>query len=837
LPLLDKQYFADIYAQTITYGLFLSALNCDNPKVKLNKTTAYSMLPNSFTLIKELFHQLESFPSEIIWAIDEIISILKVTDYLAIKKEFSLYRQAEKGFNDPFIYFYEDFLRHYDKSQRELRGVYYTPEPVVSFIIRSIESILKKTFDLKDGFLSKNVTALDIACGTGTFLLNAFKNALDEAKKLGNKNLINKILNEHLLDNFYGFELLVAPYVISHLKISEFFKEQGLKIEENNRLKVFLTNTLSNNEPQPFPIMPNLSKEGREANKIKNQDILILFGNPPYSIHSDNKGDFILNLIKDYKPNDEKKLNLDDDYIKFIRFAHWKMEKVEKGIIGIITNNSFLNGLNHRKMRAKLLNDFSKIYIINLHGNSRIKEISPDGSKDENVFDIMQGVSITIFVKKQNRNANIKCKVFYYDLFGKRDSKYNFLTQNTVDTIRFEANNYSIFNDSFKKTKWGKDRFEDDLNFFVIKDDTTEIKKYGNSFGITEIFNIFGSGFSTDRNQLFIDSNKNILTERMKILFSRKYNEDFTTKFNVYNSSGYNLLDRIEKYKFKENQIIECAKLPFDTTNVYYHPDVTSRPVYEVMKNMIEIENISLVFSRLSKNQDFTNIQVSDKIIERSFNGPNTGSETYLSPLYLFKKNTDSDANGNGFLFKEEDKRDNFTKEFRSFIKEKYKKIYTPEDILGYIYAVLNSPTYRQKYLEFLKIDFPRVPFTDDEKKFQKLSKIGWELIQSHLMKKDFSSKFCRFDGTGNNFKVEFVKHNNSRVWINESSYFESVPLNIWEFYIGGYQVLDKWLKERKKHEMTLSGDDIQHFIKVVNVLDYTIKTIEKIDELTKEWI
>ncbi len=405
LPLLDKKYFADIYAQTLTYGLFLSALNCNEPEKELNKDTAYKLMPNTFPLIKELFKQLDDFPNDIVWAIDEIITILKVTDFTAIQKEFADYRHAEKGFNDPFIFFYEDFLKHYDKSQRELRGVYYTPEPVVSFIVRSVESILKDTFDIKDGFIGKNVTVLDFACGTGTFLLNVYKQALEQAKSIGDKKAINKLLIEQLLNNFYGFELLVAPYVVAHLKISEYLKEQGYEISEGKRLNIFLTNTLSNKEPQPFPTMPSLSKEGKEANKIKNQDILVILGNPPYSVSSSNKTGFIaeekMNRYKEAVRSERNIQPLSDDYIKFIRFAHWKMENVEKGVIGIITNNSFLDGLIHRGMREELLKDFDEIYILNLHGNSRIGETCPDGTKDENVFDIMQGVCISLFVKNK----------------------------------------------------------------------------------------------------------------------------------------------------------------------------------------------------------------------------------------------------------------------------------------------------------------------------------------------------------------------------------------------------------------------------------------------------
>jgi len=409
LPLLEKEYFADIYAQTLTYGLFLAGLNCNDVRTELDKDSAYRLLPNTFPLIKELFHRLDDFPSEIVWAVDEVISILKVTDFSAIKQEFADYRHKEQGFNDPFIFFYEDFLKHYDKKQRELRGVYYTPEPVVSFIIRSVEEILKNSFGIQDGFINKDVTVLDFATGTGTFLLNTFKQALEQARKIGDRQTVNKILNEQIVNNFYGFELLVAPYVIAHLKISEYLKEEGYSLDEGKRINIFLTNTLTNKEPQSFPLMPKLSIEGKEANKIKNKDILVIVGNPPYSVSSSNKTGFIADeKMEQYKKavKSEKNIQpLSDDYIKFIRFAHWKMESVERGVIGIITNNSFINGLIHRGMREELMKDFDEIYILNLHGNSRIGEKCPDGTKDENVFEIMQGVCITFFIKNKSKGT------------------------------------------------------------------------------------------------------------------------------------------------------------------------------------------------------------------------------------------------------------------------------------------------------------------------------------------------------------------------------------------------------------------------------------------------
>ncbi len=547
IPTLDEKYFSDIYSQTLTYGLFLSALNCNEPLTKLNKDTAYSLLPNTFPLIKEFFHRLDDFPGEIVWAVDEVISILKVTVFSEIQKEFAEYRNKGKGFNDPFIFFYEDFLYHYDPQQRKIRGVYYTPEPVVSFIVRSIENILKNTFEIKNGFLGKNVTVLDFACGTGTFLLNVFKQALEQTRKIGDKQTINKVLNEQLINNFYGFELLVAPYVVAHLIISEYLKEQGYSIESNKRLNIYLTNTLTNKEPEPLPIMPILSKEGKEANKIKNKDILVILGNPPYSVSSSNKTGFIAEeKMKRYKQAVKSERNiqpLSDDYVKFIRFAHWKMENVSSGIIGIITNNSFIDGLIHRGMRQELLKDFSEIYILNLHGNSRIGETSPDGTKDENVFDIMQGVCISFFVKKYKKKIG-ETLVYYHDLYGKRENKYAVLYEKEIDTIKWK-------------------RLKPKKEFFFLAPKDFELKnKYEKGKSIDEIFNKYSSGVKTHRDNLIVSLIKEYLVNNIKT-FYKSEKKDAIIFFDIKDTRDWKIDKALENGKYDNSKIHKYNYRPF----------------------------------------------------------------------------------------------------------------------------------------------------------------------------------------------------------------------------------------------------------------------------------
>jgi predicted helicase len=839
LPAMTPEGFADIYAQTLTYSLYLAALNCDDPAKELDKNSVFMYLPRSLPLIRELFHQLEDFPDSITWAIDELISILKVTDFVAIQKEFAGYRRKDKGFSDPYIYFYEDFLHRFDKKQRKIRGVYYTPEPVVSFIVRSIEQLLKENFKIKDGFIGDNVTVLDFACGTGTFLLDVFASAIEQSKRLGDIELSKKIINEKLLKNYFGFELLVAPYVVAHLKISEFLKENGCDILPGNRLNIYLTNTLSNKKPVPFDFMPSLSEEGARANRIKNEDILVIIGNPPYAGHSANKTDWSDKEMSEYYRVDGKPLGeknpkwLQDDYVKFIRFAQWKMDKVDRGIVGIISNHSYLDNPTFRGMRQSLMKSFDEIYILDLHGNSKKKEKCPDGSKDENVFDIQQGVAIALFIKNSPLSGGDKgvCKVRYFDLYGVRQSKYD-----------------SLWDMDKNKVKWTEANPKLPLYLFKPRDEKL-LDKYDQFTSIKQIFKINGVGITTAHDDFVIDFDKEKLREKFIKFKDSKRNDDLLhEQFNVRRKKGWDILkgyDDLQTESKLDKFLVPIIYRPFDDRWIFYQDRIVWRTVKNITLNMQE-ENIAL----LSHKREELDLPWSHALITKyiSEHGVMSSKTTnYQFPLYII-------SNGEEKMFfgiKEPDiqygnktknglyKTENFTKEFRNYINNLYNEYKTPENIMGYIYAVLHSPAYRDRYLEFLKSEFPKIPFTHDEDLFGRLSYIGNNLIDAHLLKENsFPINIdCKCIGDGNNFKVEKVLYDKGKVWINDNRYFEPVPLPIWEFYIGGYQVLDKWLKERKKHEITLSSDDYRHFINVVNVLDHTIKTMEKIDELTKDWI
>jgi len=843
--------FSDTFSQMIAYSLFLAKLNAGNDTITLRN--AKDFIPASYELIRELVTFIEELQENkdylnTRWIIQEIISIVNYIDLEAILLDLSFVKQTklpdeEKELfkKDPYIYFYEDFLKAYDSTIRQRRGVYYTPPPVVSFITRAINDILKNDFGIEEGFADREqITVLDFATGTGTFLRDIISLILDEIpEKSGKKDLIIK---DHILKNLYGFEYLIAPYTIAHLKLSQFLKEKSYTLKNNERFEIYLTNTLEPLNPQGSFFLPALSKEAKEAQKIKDKKILVITGNPPYNVKSKNNSDWILEEIKEYKPEDEKNINpLSDDYIKFIRFAHKKMENLDKGVIGIITNNSFINGLIHRKMRNSLLNGFSEIYVINLHGNSNIGETSPDGSKDENVFDIKQGVSISIFAKNSTKQG---CRVFYRDLFGKRKDKYKFLAESTIKTAGFEELQIDEFNKEFRSTKWGKERFQDNLSFFSP---IGAIKDYGKFWGVTDIFQKYNSGIQTEKDNIAIQFKKEDMDRLLNDFKSLELRE-ISQKYSLTIEKVKSCLGTLRFEKYDKELIKQINYRPFDNRYTYFSSKqgFLGRSRYEIMKHFIRDNNLGLLFLRTLSKEKAKHFGIVNNIVDRHFLDSAADSMSVV-PLYLyetedeFKQRTNKSGGQMGLFAMTEQyqpKRENFKPEFRAFVNNKYGKTYSPEEILGYIYAVMHSPTYREKYLEFLKIDFPRIPFVENTKMFEKLSELGFELVQKHLLEGVKTTH--SYTGQGNDI-VEKSGNINDPFWIdgklliNKDQYFDNVTEEVFKFQIGGYYVLEHYLKDRKGRKLTI--DEIENIEKVINVLGFTIEQMAKIDALARDWI
>ncbi|EEL2611223.1 DNA methyltransferase [Campylobacter jejuni] len=838
---LSYEEFCDSFAQTLTYSLFLAKLNNDTAK-EIDLNNAKKFIPKSFPLIRSMSGFLDdSFENleNIKWLLEEIINIINHIDITSIIKE--LNKTGEKDlFNrptilsthkDPYLHFYETFLASYDPKLREVRGVYYTPAPVVIFIINAVDEVLKQDFNHKKGLseaLDKNITLLDFATGTGTFLLEAFRKALEPI----NKNSVN-YNPKALIGKFCGFEFLIAPYTIAHLKLSQSFKEEfNSPLNDDESFKIALTNTLysksiskEQNDQNTLFTLIDLTKEFKKAQKIKEEQILIITGNPPYSGASSNKGlyedeikisyglepskanlndeqkKWISSYLKEkskqntstfkaiyekHKLENEKNPKwLLDDYVKFIRFAQSKIDFQESGIFAFISNNSFLDNPTFRGMRYSLMQSFDKIYILNLHGDTRKKEKAPDGSKDDNVFDIMQGVSINIFIKQNSKAKNTK--IYYHDLYGKRKDKYEFLYENNLNSI-----------------KWTLVKNNEPFYLFLPQNNDS-LEEYNKSISVKDIFMLSSVGIVSAKDSILISTN----TEKLKQQIHDYYNE------------------------FDKKNIKEIAYRPFDTQKIYYDIKKVERPRIETMEHFLENENIGLICDRGTKLNNINNIFISNKIIDLHL----VGSGSYIYPLYLypttrskkFLKKENPNFNEENFTSKIE----NFKENFRAFIDELYKEKFSPENILGYIYAVLFHKNYREKYLDFLKIDFPKIPFTKDKNTFKNLSKLGLKLINLHLLKNnelDFNVGEALFKDIKNkNFKIQKIKYNKDtkELFINESLYFNEVSLEIYEFKIGGYVVLDKYLKSHKEEDI-----DHKHFTLIIQTLNETLKIQDEISKI-----
>lgn len=586
---LTYEDFADLYSQTITYGLFAARIRSENG---FNRRLAYLSIPHTIGILRDIFRFIslgDDIPKQMEWIVDDISEVLAVTD---VKKILHQYFHEGKG-SDPVIHFYETFISEYDPETREKRGVYYTPEPVVSYIVRSLHQILKEHFGRADGFADSSVTVLDPAGGTLTFLAEATLLAVDEFVKKYGSGGKEDFIKEHILKNFYAFELMMAPYAVGHLKMSFLLEELGYRLKEDDRIKLYLTNTLEMEElPETkLPGMYSLSEESHLAGEVKKKTpILVILGNPPYSGHSANMKkemvDFLKNDIDslqsyykvDGQPLKEKNPKwLQDDYVKFIRFAQWKIEKAGEGVLGFITNHSYLDNPTFRGMRQSLMKTFNEIYILDLHGNSLKKERCPDGSKDENVFDIQQGVAIALFIKKKDKKD---CKVYHSEIWGLREHKYEWLLRN-----------------DFKTTLWKEVFPKSEFYLFIPREERLS-GFYEKFLKITEIFAIYGVGMTTARDDFVIDINKNNLLNRIRLFKNSKFSDDeLHNFFNIRKKKGWsirkawNMLQSIPDYELND-YIKPVLYRPFDMRWIFYHDSVVWRTVKRVMLHMIDRKSV-----------------------------------------------------------------------------------------------------------------------------------------------------------------------------------------------------------------------------------------------------
>lgn len=825
--------FADAFAQTLAYGLFLARLNAgESETVTLNNVRRF--IPGSFNLIRELVRFLEDMNDpeyqEVRWVVEEVLSIVNGLDLGAIQSDLSfrarkaISRKVRAGDEeehrlferDPFIYFYEDFLKAYDPAMRKSRGVYYTPPPIVNFIVRAVDDTLKTSFGIRDGLADHNrVTVLDFACGTGTFLLEVFQRVFDNIGG-ANSGRADPIVREHLTRNMFGFEYLIAPYTIAHLKLSQYLRDQGHPLRDDERLQVFLTNTLEPVEPQRDLNFPAISAEVEAAQRVKDRDILVIVGNPPYSGHSKNKGAWITAAIDGYKYTIERRPDLEspdglgpeeriplgernpkwlnDDYVKFIRFAQLKMDEVDEGIVGIITNHSWLDNPTFRGMRQSLMRTFDQIHVLDLHGNTKKKERAPDGGKDENVFDIEQGVAISLFVKK----PGLERGVWRGDFWGKRLEKYKAAAEGTFGSI--EAARVKPESGTYLFTK------QDSI--------TRDIYKLG--WSLPEIFPKNVLGFQTHRDGFAVAFTDDEMRIRLNDLADSQYSDaDIVRKYGIRDNRDWSLQDArwIARTHGVGNPKLVSYR-PFDLRWAEYSGLTMDYPRRELMDNVVGRDNITIVSPR----------QIGTKVWQHAF-----VAETPANDCLVSNRTKEASQVFPLWSYEESGKLENISSEFRRFVSGNYSTHYSAQEILGYVYAILNSRTYRKTFEEFLRAEFPRIMFPRESREFEVLSGLGWSLCQGHLLRDLTRSGFADFHGTGDRV-VESPRYSPAEhsIWINKTQSFANVPGEIWDFEIGGYQVLDKYLKSRKGRVLSL--DEINHVAVIADALSFTISQMEAID-------
>ncbi|MCX6122357.1 MAG: N-6 DNA methylase [Ignavibacteriales bacterium] len=837
---LSPKDFADIYSQTITYGLFAARTRATG---EFNRKLAYDLIPKTIGILRDVFRfiSLDKLPPQMEVIIDDIAEVLQAADVNKILDEY--YRKG-KG-EDPIVHFYETLLNIYDPGTREKRGVYYTPEPVVKYIVRAIHDLLKTHFHLQDGLASKDVTLLDPAGGTLTFPAEAIKLAVQEyITKYGDAGK-TKLIKNQILKNFYAFELMMAPYAIGHIKISFLLEELGYTMQDDDRFKLYLTNTLDIEDLKQteIPGLESLSDENHLAGQIKQKEpILVILGNPPYSANSANSNDWTEQLLKedidgatgyytvDGQPLGEKNPKwLQDDYVKFLRFAQWKIHKAGQGIVGMITNHSYLDNPTFRGMRQSLVKTYNEIYIIDLHGNAKKKETTPDGEKDENVFDIQQGTAIAVFVKTKNTKG---CKVYHRDIFGLRDEKYEWLEKKP-----FKKKDYETLN---PKTPW----------YFLIKRNTEEIEHYEKWWKVNDVFPTHNVGIVTAKDDFAIAFNKEALEGRIRQFRNMKFDKEFlASAYHLKSSGSWDLDEAREKLAKDEDYDEHYNKIlyrPFDERFIYYSEFIVERMRYDVMQHMLK-ENIGICFMRPQSPKFDVSPFVSDTFIDQCVVGNKTagGGISYIAPLYLYEteKAKKKASLSTMMLFEtaaeygkaksqgDRGKKANIALKVFEQLGETYGKVPTPEQILQYCYAVLYSNVYREKYAEFLKIDFPRIPFTKNYELFHEMSKLGSELIELHLLKhKALNKPILKYFGKGKDDAIVKPRYDkeNERVYINDQKYFENVSAEVWNYQIGGYQVMEKYLKDRKGRQMEDSG----HYCQMGTSIARTIEVQKELDKL-----
>ncbi len=880
---LTEEAFTDCYAQTITYGLLTAAITKVNQAgVKdLTSTSVLEMVPSTNPFLKDILSSFLEAGGRGQKGIDfddlgvqDVIDLLRAesTDLPNILRDFGNLTQDE----DPVIHFYETFLKIYNKDERVKRGAFYTPRPVVSYIVRSVDELLRKEFGLEDGLadtttwgemIKRNpaiklppltdtpgekktiketepfVQVLDPATGTATFLVEVInviektvkakawaklkKGAYEHDQHSKREEVLkdwNEYVPEHLLKRLHAYEIMMAPYVIAHMKVGLKLAETGYRFATEERARIYLTNAL---EPAKdfkdrlnFDI-PALAIEAKQVNEIKRgKRFTVIIGNPPYSGHSTNNGQWISGLVRDYYFVNGESLGekntkwLLDDYVKFIRLGECAITTSGQGVIGYITNHGFIDNPTFRGMRSHMLNSFTKLWALDLHGNAKKAEKTNTGKADENVFDIQQGVAVSLGVRSGGAPS-----VNHGSLSGARADKYYKLSGDSVSNISWTASDpVAPF-------------------YLMVKQDVGLRDEYDKWIKVTEIFPLNGWGIATRKDYLLVDFERKKLVKKFKEIISEPSAKSIA-KFEIKESPHWDFGSAISKLPQNvEKSVRPLLFRPFDIRSIYYERAMIERGDhrYSLMRHMFK-QNICLItIRRLEVGGGFSHAYCTDQVSVLHSISMKEGN--FVFPLYVYP----DEECAQGTLLAESERTPNLSHDFLQALKVRYGvsgnsdsgslNPIAPEDIFGYIYAVLHSPTFRTRYSELLRIDFPRIPISAGVSLFNQLSNIGRRLAEIHMLTSlDEGENEVTY--IGRPFpEVKKVTWSNRTVWIDEANElgFKGVSEEVWNFHIGGYQVCRNWLKDRKGR--VLSDGEVKHYTAIAAAISKTIRLMAEVDE------
>jgi predicted helicase len=872
--------FADMYAQTIAYGL-LSARVAHPSHDTADAVATHIPVTNPF--LKELMETFLHLGGRKRKAkggdgidfdelgVSEVVELLDAANMEAVVRDFGDRNRDE----DPVIHFYELFLKEYDAEKRMQRGVFYTPQPVVSYIVRSVHELLQTEFGLEDGLASTItwgdmaakhsglklpagvktndpfVVILDPATGTATFLVEVIdvihgtlsakwkRQRLTGAQQ---RAAWNDYVPNHLLTRLYGYELMMAPYAIAHMKFGLKLFETGYSFASDERARIYLTNALEppsdHGEQMSFAEwVPALAHEAQAVDRVKRQQrFTAVIGNPPYARHSSNPSKdadghltFIGRLIEEYKegcPELRKPAQakyLQDDYAKFIRLSEHLIVEAGVGAIGLITNHGFVDNPTFRGLRNHLLSRFSSLYVLDLHGNTNKKERSPNGSEDTNVFDIKQGVAIVLGCRFSAKSAP---RVHHGDLWGTREIKYKSLShsdRSKLSTIQLEPAA---------------------PQYLLCPRDQTYEAEYLDFPSVPEIFSPNGDpapGIVTTQDSFAVAFTKPDIIANVETLLQTKTEDEAREHFRlctqsqwVYKKAKRELADG--KWKDK---VIPLYYRPFDVRFTVYDSNVAVHRRERVTRHLVLGGNLALLTSRMTKGETFKHVQVTRLVPEVICMSPMTSNNGFVFPLWLRAEDTQE-----GKTLFNDGTRLNLGREFLSKLCStlgvKPSGVFgvpqglTPEDVFYYIYSILHCPGYRTRYMEFLRRDFPRLPLTGNLKLFRELARLGSDLVALHLLESPKLDKTVTIYNGSARPEVEKASHARDTVWLDKGQTvgFKGVPSAVWDFEVGGYQVCEKWLKDRKGR--TLSKGDIERYQKIIVALSETIRLMGEIDKLVE---